>query len=191
MTAPVALFGTSADPPTLGHQTLLLQLLEHYPQVATWASDNPHKQHDAPLDLRAQMLAALVDSLNEPRLAHVQQLSSPWALITLQRAAVRWPGAPLVFVVGSDLVSQIPRWRGAAQLLQHCSLTVVPRVGWPLEASSVEALTALGGRVQVLELTIPGSASSALRQQIDPDQIPAAVWPLLAKHNLYGLGAAP
>jgi nicotinic acid mononucleotide adenylyltransferase len=31
MTAPVALFGTSADPPTLGHQTLLLQLLEHYP----------------------------------------------------------------------------------------------------------------------------------------------------------------
>jgi nicotinate-nucleotide adenylyltransferase len=190
MTAPVALFGTSADPPTLGHQTLLLQLLKHYPQVATWASDNPHKQHDAPLDLRAQMLAALVASLNEPRLAHVQELSSPWALTTLQRAAGRWPGAPLVFVVGSDLVSQIPQWRGASQLLQHCSLTVVPRAGWPLKANTLEALTALGGQVQVLELTIPATASSALRQQIDPGQIPAAVWPLLAKHNLYGLGAS-
>jgi len=190
MTAAVALFGTSADPPTLGHQTLLLQLLEHYPRVATWASDNPHKQHTAPLELRAQMLAALVASLNEPRLSHRQELSSPWALTTLQRAADRWPGAPLVFVVGSDLVSQIPLWRGAAELLQRCSLTVVPRVGWPLEAGSLEALTALGGQVQVLELTIPATASSALRQQIDPDQIPAAIWPLLAEHNLYGLGAA-
>ena len=39
----VALFGTSADPPTMGHRALLLGLRRLYPLVATWASDNPLK----------------------------------------------------------------------------------------------------------------------------------------------------
>ena len=48
----IALLGTSADPPTRGHQALLEELLQLYPEVATWASDNPKKQHGAPLHLR-------------------------------------------------------------------------------------------------------------------------------------------
>ena len=49
--AAIALLGTSADPRTRGHQVLLEGLLNRYGQVATWASDNPLKQHDAPLAL--------------------------------------------------------------------------------------------------------------------------------------------
>ena len=56
----IALLGTSADPPTRGHQALLEELLQRYPEVATWASDNPKKQHGAPLALRAELLRALV-----------------------------------------------------------------------------------------------------------------------------------
>ena len=48
-TATIALLGTSADPPTRGHQALLEQLLEHHGQVVTWASDNPGKCHALPL----------------------------------------------------------------------------------------------------------------------------------------------
>ena len=188
MSATVALFGTSADPPTLGHQALLEQLLQRYPQVATWASDNPTKQHGAPLALRTRMLAALVASLANPRLEHRQELSSPWAVTTLERAAARWPGAQLVFVVGSDLLEQIPHWRQAAQVLQRCQLAVVPRLGWPLELSSIEALERLGGRVTVLELPIPGTASSTLRQRHDPGQMAPAAAALVREHNLYGLG---
>jgi nicotinate-nucleotide adenylyltransferase len=189
LSAGIALFGTSADPPTLGHQVLLEQLLLHYPRVATWASDNPHKQHGAPLALRAQMLAALVQQLANPRLEHVQELSSPWAITTLARASEHWPAAPLVFVVGSDLLPQIPGWRQASELLQRCRVAVVPRLGWPLRAASISALERLGGAVTVLEVPIPATASSAQRQQLNPQHIPAAVWPLVREHNLYGLGA--
>ena len=188
MSATVALFGTSADPPTLGHQALLEQLLQRYPQVATWASDNPTKHHGAPLALRTRMLAALVASLANPRLEHRQELSSPWAITTLERAAARWPGAQLVFVVGSDLLEQIPHWRQAAKVLQRCQLAVVPRLGWPLEPTAIEALQRLGGRVTVLQLPIPGTASSALRQRNDPGQMAPAAAPLVREHNLYGLG---
>jgi nicotinate-nucleotide adenylyltransferase len=113
----IALFGTSADPPTEGHRVLLQGLLSLYPRVATWASDNPQKHHGAPLALRAELLGALVAALDDPRLSLEQELSSPWAIETLERAARRWPGERLVFVVGSDLVAQIPRWRPAARRL--------------------------------------------------------------------------
>jgi len=188
MTETVALLGTSADPPTLGHQALLQELLQRYPRVVTWASDNPHKQHGASLSQRSALLAALVGQLNHPRLEHVQELSSPWAITTLERAAQRWPEAQLVFVVGSDLAAQIPGWKRVDEVLQRCRLVLVPRAGWPLQPGSTAALQRRGGAVSVLELPIPATASSALRQRPDPTQIPASVWPLLREHNLYGLG---
>jgi nicotinate-nucleotide adenylyltransferase len=187
MSEQLALLGTSADPPTLGHQALLQQLLLHYPRVITWASDNPGKRHGAPLGQRAQLLSALVRGLAEPRLEHVQDLSSPYAITTLERAAARWPGAELVFVVGSDLAPQIPQWRQAAEVLKRCRLAVVPRVGWPLNEATASTLRQLGARLSVLPLPVPASASSALREQPDPTQIPRAVWPLVREHNLYGL----
>ena len=52
---PIALLGTSADPPTLGHQALLIGLLSLFPQVITWASNNPVKIHSASLEERHQL----------------------------------------------------------------------------------------------------------------------------------------
>jgi nicotinate-nucleotide adenylyltransferase len=161
----IALFGTSADPPTEGHRVLLQGLLSLYPRVATWASDNPQKHHGAPLALRAELLGALVAALHDARLSLEQELSSPWAIETLERAAQRWPGQPLVFVVGSDLVAQIPRWREASRLLAGCRLAVAPRGGWPLRGEELEALRRLGARLEVLDLQVPATASSRVRQQ--------------------------
>ena len=161
----IALFGTSADPPTEGHRVLLQGLLSLYPRVATWASDNPQKHHGAPLALRAELLGALVAALHDARLSLEQELSSPWAIETLERAARQWPGEPLVFVVGSDLVAQIPRWREASRLLAGCRLAIAPRGGWPVRSADLEALRRLGARLEVLDLQVPATASSRVRQQ--------------------------
>jgi nicotinate-nucleotide adenylyltransferase len=185
----VALFGTSADPPTCGHQALLKELLQRFPLVATWASDNPLKQHGASLEQRAELLGALVGALQQPRLLLTQELSSPWALTTLERAAARWPGAELVFVVGSDLLEQLPRWRQAPAVLAACRLAVVPRQGWPLQEPVLQRLRQLGARLELLPLQIPASASSEVRRAPQRQQVPAAVWPVLLEHNLYGLGS--
>ena len=183
----IALLGTSADPPTRGHQALLEGLLQLYPQVATWASDNPKKQHGAPLALRAELLQALVHQINDPRLQQDQSLSDPFTLCTLQRAQERWPEAELVFVVGSDLATQIPSWKQIDRWLPHCRLAIAPRQGWPLTDAALQQLQRHGARLDQLELCVPASASSDLRQQPRQEQLPEAVWPLLLKHNLYGL----
>ena len=188
--AAIALLGTSADPPTRGHQVLLEGLLRRYGQVATWASDNPLKQHDAPLPLRAMLLSQLVEQLQDERLELAQHLSSPYTLITLQRAAQHWPDRELVFVVGSDLASQIPRWKQSDGWLPQCRLAIAPRKGWPLQDANLQALRDLGGRVELLDLEVPATASSQLRRQPNAAEIPESVWPLLLQHNLYGLSGS-
>ena len=185
--AAIALFGTSADPPTHGHRALLEGLLSLYPQVVTWASDNPLKQHTAPLAVRIALLNALVDAIENPRLSLEQELSSPWTIETLKRAQRRWPGQPLVFVVGSDLAAQIPRWKEASQLLASCVLAIAPRQGWPLSEATLAALRGLGAVVELLPLTIAASASSSVRARPDRSEVPAELWPVLLQHNPYGL----
>ena len=185
----LALFGTSADPPTEGHRALLLGLAQRYGQVAAWASDNPFKQHGAPLELRAQLLGTLIDSLGIPQIKLAQDLSSPKAIETLDRAAQLWPDLDLVFVVGGDLAGQIPSWFQAQALLQRCRLTVVPRQGHPIADGALERLRELGAEVEVLELAVPATASSAIRGGEESRSIPEVLWPELLKHNLYGLTA--
>lgn len=192
----IALFGTSADPPTLGHRSLLEGLLLLYPQVVTWASDNPLKQHAAALRQRTALLQALVNAIGEPRLSLRQDLSSPWAIETLSRARLLWPEQPLVFVVGSDLVAQIPAWKQVEELLASCRLAIVPRSGWPLQPDALARLQALGARPQLLPLQIPATASSDLRRALARGAIrssgragglplPEELRPLLLQHNPY------
>jgi nicotinate-nucleotide adenylyltransferase len=187
----LALLGTSADPPTEGHRALLEGLAEHYGQVATWASDNPFKQHGASLAVRAQLLKALVAHIGDPRIRHVQELSSPRALTTVLEASERWPQHELVFVVGGDLAAQVPRWWRAAELLQHCRLAVVPRQGYELDPAALERIRELGGRPELVHLPVPATASSSIRQHPSPEQVPPALWAELVRHNLYGLGQQP
>ena len=191
----IALFGTSADPPTCGHRALLKGLLELYPRVATWASDNPLKRHGAPLELRVELLGALVAAIGDARLSLEQDLSSPWTIETLARAARRWPEHERVFVVGSDLLPQIPSWREADQLLRDARLAVAPRQGWPVQEADLERLRRAGASIERLPLEIPASASRLVREAPggypDPNLVPAELWPLLQRHGLYGLAAPP
>lgn len=187
----LALLGTSADPPTAGHRALLVGLAEHYGQVVTWASDNPFKQHGAPLAIRAQLLEALVQDLRDPRIRHNQAISSPRAIDTVTSAAELWPSHELVFVVGGDLAAQVPRWYRAAELLQRSRLAVVPRQGFPLDPEALATIEALGCQPEVVHLPVPATASSAIRRRPSPEQVPPALWAELVKHNLYGLGQEP
>jgi nicotinate-nucleotide adenylyltransferase len=161
-----------------------------FPHVVTWASDNPMKPRQTPLPVRLALLAALVDAIGDPRLSLAQDLSSPWAIETLERARGRWPAETPVFVVGSDLLAQMPRWREASRLLHRLDLAVAPRQGWPVEERDLEALRRLGARVRLLPLVPPATASSRARELAgpspDPAQVPEELWPLLRRHGLYG-----
>ena len=183
----IALLGTSADPPTHGHQALLQGLLNIFPKVVTWASDNPMKQHGTSLENRRALLHKLVDEISNPKLQIVQDLSSPWTIKTLEKASNLWPGKELVFVIGSDLARQIPHWENPKAVMKKARLGIAPRAGWPLQIDHLQNLKSLGGKIDLLPLEIPASASSEARYHPNISQIPKSILPMILEQNLYGL----
>lgn len=182
----IALFGTSADPPTLGHKTILEWLARHYDRVAVWASDNPFKTQQTPLAHRMKMMELLVASLAAPNITLMPELSHPRSLETVARARQIWGDrAELVLAIGSDLVPQLPRWHQIEQLLAEIELAIVPRPGHTPQAEDLERLAALGGRWQVAPFAAPAVSSSAYRQCEDLDAAAPAVRDYIAREHLY------
>ena len=183
----IALFGTSADPPTLGHEAILNELTEIFPKVITWASDNPDKKHQIPLLKRTQLLRLLVKNISHPKLELVQELSSPRTIHTLKKAFQLWPEASFSFVIGSDLADQIPNWLNAKSILNKAKIAIAIRDGWPISNKQLEEIKKLGGEIDLLPFNVPESSSSRFREKPEEGLVPSEIIPTLLEENLYGL----
>ena len=182
----IALFGTSADPPTLGHQALLRELTKIFPKVITWASDNPDKKHQIPLLKRTELLRILVKKISNPNLELVQDLSRPRTINTLKKALQLWPEASFSFVIGSDLTVQIPNWLNAKSILKKAKIAIAIREGWPISNKHLEEINKLGGEIELLPFKIPASSSSNFRTRPQEGLVPPELIPTLLEENLYG-----
>ncbi len=183
----IALFGTSADPPTAGHQTILNWLAEHYDLVVVWASDNPFKEHQTTLQHRSQMLQVAIDEI-EPRKHNIklcQELSDRRTLITLQKAREIWTDAEFTLVIGADLVKQIVKWYRIEELLKQVKILVVPRPGYAITESDLESLRNIGGRCTIATLNAPRVSSTAYRLEQDKTVITPAVQQYIQGQHLY------
>ncbi|WGV26371.1 nicotinate-nucleotide adenylyltransferase [Halotia branconii] len=184
----IALFGTSADPPTAGHQEILRWLSARYDWVAVWAADNPFKSHQTPLEHRAAMLRLLIANMDVPlhNIAVEQDLSSWKTLETVEKAKFRWgKNAEYTLVIGSDLLSQLPRWYRIEDLLQQVQLLIIPRPGYAIDQSSLEAVQSLGGKTAIASLTGLDVSSTAYREQGDAQALTPPIIAYIHREHLY------
>jgi nicotinate-nucleotide adenylyltransferase len=183
----IALFGTSADPPTAGHQAIIRWLSQHYDWVAVWASNNPFKSHQTPLEHRVAMLRLLIEDLEpyQNPIGLYPELSSSRTLETVEKARSRWPEAKLTLVIGSDLVTQLPRWYRVEDLLQQVQLLVIPRPGCPVDEAGVETLREMGGEVAISYLEPPAVSSTAYREKGDTKVLPPPIEDYIHREQLY------
>lgn len=184
----IALFGTSADPPTAGHQAIISWLSQRYDWVAVWAADNPFKSHASPLEHRAAMLRLLIEDINTcPQNIDLhQELSSHRTLETVYKAKQHWgKNAAFTLVVGSDLVDQLHQWYAVAELLQQVQLLIVPRPGYEVAESDLQQLRHLGASVAIANLTAPDVSSTAYRESRDPEALTPPVEAYIHQKHLY------
>lgn len=184
----IALFGTSADPPTAGHQKIIKWLSQHYDWVAVWAADNPFKEQQTPLPHRAAMLNLLITDIQAPlgNISLEQELSSWRTLETLEKAKLRWGNdVEYTLVIGSDLVSQLPRWYHIEDLLKQVKLLVIPRPGYVIDNISLEKIRELGGKIAIASLTGLDVSSTAFREQKDHQTLTPPVIDYIYREKLY------
>ena len=80
----IALFGTSADPPTNGHKRILEELSKIYDFTISYVSDNPNKKHKEVISIRSYLLQILIEDLDNPKILFNQSVSSQWAVESIK-----------------------------------------------------------------------------------------------------------
>ena len=183
----IALFGTSADPPTVGHQAILRWLSHHYDRVVVWASDNPFKQHQTSLSDRTQMLQLALEDLeaHHHNISLHSELSDRYSLVSVEKAHQKWTEAEFSLVIGSDIVPQITSWYRIEELLDLVKVIIVPRVGYDIAEQDLTSLSKIGGEFAIANLDAPQVSSSTYRLQKDSDLIVPAVENYIRQNNLY------
>lgn len=183
----IALFGTSADPPTMAHQEILVWLSHHFDTVAVWASDNPFKSHQTPLEHRMRMLWLLIEAIDPPR-QNIQlrpDLTHPRAIKTVERAQEVWPEAEFSLIVGSDLLPQLPRWERVEELMQQVKLLVIPRPNYDIQETNLSSLRELGADVAIANISGLPVSSTDYRETCDSDLLAPPIEEYVYREKLY------
>jgi nicotinate-nucleotide adenylyltransferase len=183
----VALFGTSADPPTVGHQAILRWLANRFDWVVVWAADNPFKPDQTPLEHRQAMLSLLVNSVTQSHqnVRVCPNLSYPQTLKSAQQAQLDWPGVDLTLVVGSDILGSLPNWYQVDALLRLVNLLIVLRPNVPISPPHLDALKVLRARFVVSDFVGPEVSSTKYRQTGDPHGVIPVIAHYIHQNGLY------
>ena len=184
-TSKIALFGTSADPPTNGHEIIIKELAETFDLVITYASNNPSKKHKESLSNRSNLLKILIDNLNNSKIIFDEKISSPWAIKTIKKSKAKYQIKRLEFVIGSDLIEEMFLWKNIDEILKEAKLYIIPREGYELNPEHLDAITRLKGAFEISKLKIPNVSSSMARSDSNYSFLPKSLISIVKSKNLY------
>ena len=181
----IALFGTSADPPTIGHKKILEELSNIYSCIITYASDNPKKKHKENIFFRKLLLETLTKDINNPKIIFNQELSSKWAIESIKKCKKIYAFNELDFVIGSDLIAEIFSWKDFDKIIQEVKLLIIKREGYSIESNILKMLESNGVIFEISSLNIPNISSSMVRLNNNYSDLPKSLIDIVKKNNLY------
>ena len=181
----IALFGTSADPPTVGHKKILEELSKIYALTISYVSNNPSKNHKEDILIRSHLLKTLIEDLDNPKILFNQRISSPWAVESIKKCKNIYEFNNLDFVIGSDLVKDIFRWRNFDKIIKEVSFFIIVREGYPVESNTLKILETYNVEFKVSTIKIPKISSSKFRLNFNYSNLPTSLIDIVKKNNLY------
>lgn len=153
----VALLGGSFNPPHIAHALLAHAALAALDVDAVWVlpcADHPFAKALAPFDARLEMCRRAFRHLRACDVTDIEaRLPVPsFTVQTLRAIKAARPDVTLLFLVGADILAELPRWREPDALRALARLVVFPRPGH------------MGGELAV---TLPDVSSTAIRQALE------------------------
>lgn len=181
----IALFGTSADPPTIGHKKILEELSNIYSCVITYASDNPKKKHKENIFFRNLLLKSLIKEINNPKIIFNQKISSQWAIESIEECKKIYVFNQIDFVIGSDLITEIFSWKNFDKIIHEVKLLIIKREGYPIKSKTLKMLETNKVFFEISSLNIPNISSSMVRLNNNYSDLPKSLIDIVKKNNLY------
>ena len=180
-----ALFGTSADPPTIGHKKILEELSKIYDFTISYVSNNPSKKHIEDISIRSYLLKTLIKDLDNPKILFNQRVSSQWAIDSIKNCKKIYEFNNLDFVIGSDLIKDIFYWKNFDKIILEVSFFIILREGYPVESNTLKMLETYKVKFKISTIKIPNISSSKLRSNFNYSNLPTSLIDIVKKNNLY------
>ena len=181
----VALFGTSADPPTIGHKKILEELSKIYDFTISYVSNNPNKKHKEDISIRSHLLKTLIEDLDNPKILFNQRLSSKWAVESIKKCKKMYEFNNLDFVIGSDLIKDIFSWKNFDKIIKEVSFFIILREGYPVKSNTIKMLETYKVKFRISNTKIPNISSSKFRLNFNYSNLPTSLIDIVKKNNLY------
>ena len=181
----VALFGTSADPPTIGHKKILEELSKTYDFTISYVSNNPNKKHKEDISIRSHLLKTLIEDLDNPKILFNQKLSSKWAVESIKKCKKIYEFNNLDFVIGSDLIKDIFSWKNFDKIVKEVSFFIILREGYPVKSNTIKMLETYKVKFRISNIKIPNISSSKFRLNFNYSNLPTSLIDIVKKNNLY------
>ena len=181
----IALFGTSADPPTIGHKKILEELSKIYAFTISYVSNNPQKKHIEDISIRSHLLKTLIDDLDNPKILFNQKISSQWAVESIKKCKEIYKFNNLDFVIGSDLIKDIFYWKNFDKITDEVSFLIILREGYPVESNTLKMLETYRVKFKISTIKTPNISSSKFRLNFNCSNLPSSLIDIVKKNNLY------
>lgn len=158
-------FGGSFNPPHLCHANIALAIQQNMDveeMIVTPSGDHPEKENGVPFGHRFNMCKKAFSTLRNVKVSNLEdELPSPtYTYNTLEKLDEEGYD-DLAFVIGSDLVHDIPAWERGEEIQELATFIVVPRQGYPITSIPDEV-----GDHEMLEVgyDIPQLSSTYIRK---------------------------
>ena len=181
----IALFGTSADPPTIGHKKILEELSRIYAFTISYVSNNPKKNHIEDISIRSHLLKTLIDDLDNPKILFNQKISSQWAVESIKKCKEIYKFNNLDFVIGSDLIKDIFYWKNFDEIILQVSFFIILREGYPVESNTLKMLETYRVKFKISTIKTPNISSSKFRLNFNCSNLPSSLIDRVKRNNLY------
>ena len=181
----IALFGTSADPPTIGHKKILEELSKIYAYTISYVSNNPKKKHIENISIRSHLLKTLIDDLDNPKILFNQKMSSQWAIESIKKCKEIYKFNNLDFVIGSDLIKDIFYWKNFDKIILEVSFFIIMREGYPIASNTLKMLETYKVKFKISTIKTPNISSSKFRLNFNCSNLPSSLIDIVKKNNLY------
>ena len=185
METSIALFGTSADPPTIGHKKILEELSKIYAFTISYVSNNPKKKHIEDISIRSHLLKTLIDDLDNPKILFNQKISSQWAVESIKKCKEIYKSNNLDFVIGSDLIKDIFYWKNFDKIILEVSFFIILREGYPVESNTLKMLETYRVKFKISTIKTPNISSSKFRLNFNCSNLPSSLIDIVKRNNLY------
>ena len=203
----IAILGGTFDPIHNGHLAAAQSVAEAFQVDEVHlipAFSPPHKQSrgiTSPFH-RFAMVALASVSFDRFRTStiEVDALEKRYTVETLESMKQMYPGADLLFVVGTDMYQEIETWRNFRRLFELAHLVIVNRPGFPfrediapfkvLDRTQTVTLPSDGAAVFYLPFVELPISSTEIREERKRGErvsqwLPPQVWSYIERHKLY------